>query len=371
VNPAERRATAAFPTGFGRDPVSVAFAPGRVNLIGEHVDYNDGLVLPLALRSGTAVAWAPRTDRIVTVRADDLAADDRFELGAESSVGASDWRNYVRGVAAALADRGLALAGADLAIAGDVPRGGGLSSSASLAVATGRALAAAAGEELDDLGLAHAAQWAEHRFAGVRCGIMDQLAAAAAPPGSALLIDCRTLVSRAIPIPPAWAVLVVLSGETRGLGEGEYNVRRAECEAAARQLGLVSLREAMLEMVETGRLEPPLQSRARHVVGEIARVAAAARALEDADLEGFGALLREGQRSLRDDFAVSTPRIDALVALLDDAIGREGGARMTGGGFGGAVVAVCGRHRADAVTEALDRDYRTPNGDSATLIAAA
>ena len=366
---AKERAAAAFAACFGREPQGIEFAPGRVNLIGEHVDYNDGLVLPMALREGTAVAWSPRGDARIVVRAEDFAADDDFAVGSSKPPEPVDWRSYVRGVAACLPEQGLPVAGADLAIAGMMPRGAGLSSSASLSVAVGRALCAVAGIAPEPLQLALAARTAEHRFAGVRCGIMDPLAAAAAPPDHALLIDCRSLTYEAIALPSDWAVLVLLSGVERGLVEGEYNARRAQCEAAARALNVASLRDATPDMVEASEaLDPLLRRRARHVVSEIVRTAAAAEALRDRNLARFGRLLRKGQASLREDFQTTVPEVDRLVAILDAAIGERGGARMTGGGFGGAVVAVCDRIRANEILAATRSHYRTPDGRKPTAI---
>ncbi len=370
MSQAEERARAAFRARYGREPAGTVFAPGRVNLIGEHVDYNDGLVLPLALRDGTTVAWAPRDDGHVGVWAEDIAAQDSFVLGQESPPTATDWRSYVRGMAACAPEHRLAVAGADLVIAGTVPRGAGLSSSASLCVAVGRALAAAAGTTAQPLPLARAAQEAEHRFAGVRCGIMDQVAAAVGIPGHAILIDCRTLHTETIAVPPEWSVLVVLSGINRGLADSEYNARRAQCEAAAQALELTSLRDASSQDVEASALlDPLLRSRARHVVSEIARTVAAADALRGNDIRRFGQVLRAGQRSLREDFETSVVKMDDLVALLDRAIGIEGGARMTGGGFGGAAIAVSPQDASDAIRNALFRNYRTIDGKPATIFA--
>ena len=365
---AHDRAAAAFCARHGREPVGVAFAPGRVNLIGEHVDYNAGLVLPLALREGTAVAWAPRDDGAIVAWTEDFAAQDRFTPGEPAPPGPVGWRHYLRGVAACGPEHGVAVAGADLVIAGTLPRGAGLSSSASLGVAVARALSAAAEAVAPTLALARTAQAAEHRFAGVRCGIMDPLASAGAPAGHALLIDCRSLALEPIALPADWAVLVVLSGVERGLAEGEYNARRAQCEAAARALAVASLREATPAMVES--LAPLLRRRARHVVTEIARTEAAAESLRRADLARFGALLRDGQRSLREDFETSVAAVDALVAILDAAIGLEGGARMTGAGFGGAVVAVCAEAEAERVAAAARAAYRTPAGEPPTVLVA-
>lgn len=358
----ERVATR-FAARFGATSSGVVLVPGRVNLIGEHVDYNDGLVLPMAISAATAVAWRARTDRRIVVSAANFGdEEDDFSLSAAVEP-AGGWRTYVRGMSACMADRSLPLAGADLVIAGDIPRGSGLSSSASLCVAVGRALAAAAGDLLPDpVALSLAAQAAEHRFAGVNCGIMDQIAVAAGRMGSALVIDCRDLTTRDISVPPDWAVMIVQSGVVRGLVDGHYNRRRLECETAVSALGVASLRDATMDMLAGARLDPVVERRARHVISEIARTEAMVAALGRADIERAGQLLREGHRSLRDDFEVSVPPVDHLVDLLAGLIGGEGGARMTGGGFGGAVVAMMPVDRVDHVRRGLLDGYRTPAG---------
>ncbi len=366
----EQRVREGFTAAYGMAPAGVAFAPGRVNLIGEHVDYSDGLVLPMPLALGTAIAWAP-ADEVEAIALDFGEATDRFTHAAPQPHQPTDWRSYLRGMHACLSSAGLPLGGARLAIAGSIPRGSGLSSSASLCVALGRAFAAASAlPELDSRLLARAAQSAEHRWAGVHCGIMDQMAVAAGAPGAALLLDCRDLSTQLVPIPADWAVLVVESGVTRGLVDGEYNARRADCEAAAKALALPSLRDATLQQVTAAALPPTIAARARHVVTEIARTAEAVEAIATHDLPRLGQLLRASHASLRDDFAVSVPAVDGLVDCLGALIGEQGGARMTGGGFGGAVVAVLERARLDEVTAALQRDWRTPAGTAPSLLIA-
>ena len=354
------RAHAGFCAAFGTEPVGTVFAPGRVNLIGEHVDYNDGLVLPMPLAVGTAVAYGPADNAAVEVVALDFdQARDRFVPHAVAPHGPADWRSYVRGMACG------APGGVRLAIAGSIPRGSGLSSSASLCVAVGRALALARGEaEPAPRAIALAAQRAEHEWAGVRCGIMDQMAVAAGQDGHALLIDCRTLDTRQVPLPQGWAVLVVQSGVVRGLVDGHYNARRADCEAAAQALGVVSLREVDAARLATARLDPQIARRAAHVVSEIARVETAVAALEGGDLAALGAVLRASHASLRDLFEVSVPPVDRLVDVLNAAIGKQGGARMTGGGFGGAVVAVMAATEVERVRSALEANYQPPDGSA-------
>lgn len=363
MNPIDR-ARAGFVAQFAHEPDGIAFAPGRVNLIGEHVDYNGGLVLPMPIAAGTAVAWSSVAGPHVEAVALDFANErEAFVPGSPSEAVPGEWRSYLHGMAASMIERSLPLGGARLAISGSIPRGSGLSSSASLCVAVGRALSAAAGVTLpDQRGLALAAQSAEHDYAGVMCGIMDQMAIAVGVPGAALLLDCRTLATQAIALPQDWAVMIVQSGVSRGLVDGHYNARRRDCEAAAATLGVGSLRDATLDQVDGARLDPLVRRRARHVVGEIERTAQAVDAVKHADLAHLGRLFAASHTSLRDDFEVSVPEVDALVAALQSAIGPNGGARMTGGGFGGAVVAILEAHEAERVAAAVAQAYRTPDG---------
>ncbi|MFM6931884.1 MAG: galactokinase [Novosphingobium sp.] len=348
---------------YGEMPQGVDFVPGRVNLIGEHVDYNDGLVLPMPISAGTAVAWGRGGGQGIDAVALDLdEARDSFGHGEAMPHQPVDWRSYLRGTAAAMAGQGLRGSGVRLAIAGSIPRGSGLSSSASVCVAIARALAAAAGVQASAETLALAAQSAEHTWAGVRCGIMDQMAVAAGEPGCALLLDCADLSHRNLQLPDDWAVMIVQSGVRRGLVDGHYNRRREDCEAAARTLGLPSLRHADAEAVARADLDPVVARRARHVVEEIARVEQAASAIEQRDLTRLGHLMRASHASLRDQFEVSEANVDRLVDLLNSAIGGDGGARMTGGGFGGAVVAVMPLPEADRVRARILADYTPPGG---------
>ncbi len=363
------RTRAGFVETFGHEPEGVAFAPGRVNLIGEHVDYNDGLVLPMPISTGTAVAWGHTPGREIDAVAIDFDAErDRFETGKAAPHQPADWRSYLRGMTAGLARRGVPAAGLQLAIAGSNPRGAGLSSSASLCVALGRALTAAAGKQLSPRELALAAQSAEHDWAGVNCGIMDQMAIAAGEPGHALLLDCRDLTTRQVPFPAEWAVVIVQSGVTRGLVEGHYNARRHDCERAAAALAVPSLREASLDLIAAADLDPVIRARASHVVSEIARTEAAVAAIAAQDIAALGDLLRASHASLRDQFEVSVPAVDQLVDLANAAIGPNGGARMTGGGFGGAVVAVLERQAVADFAAVLERQFAVPDGQALNLM---
>lgn len=362
------RARSGFIAAFGTAPEGVVFAPGRVNLIGEHVDYNDGLVLPMPISTGTAIAWG-RSDgpEVEAIALDFADQHDHFALAGLAPHQPADWRSYLRGMASQMAQRGIDSNGLRLAIAGSNPRGAGLSSSASLCIALGRAIAAAAGTALGPVELAAAAQRTEHEWAGVNCGIMDQMAIAAGEPDHALLLDCRDRATRQVAMPADWAVAIIQSGVTRGLVDGHYNARRRDCEVAAAALGVSSLRDADPAMISAADLDPTIAARATHVVSEIARTAAAVTALEAHDLAALGDLLRASHASLRDQFEVSVPAVDRLVDLANAAIGNNGGARMTGGGFGGAVVAVLARGALPGFIAAMEHEFET-QGSAPPLI---
>lgn len=336
-------AVARFADWRGAAPAGTVFAPGRVNLIGEHVDYNDGLVLPMPIAAGTAIAWAPRSDGRVHVLAADFGESDEFALAAPDRPASPAWPSYVRGMAASLMAVLPGLPGADIVITGNLPQGAGVSSSASLCVAVGRALLAASDAALPAVQLAQAAQRAEHDYAGVACGIMDQMAVAAGLPGHAMLLDCRSLTFSQHPLPPDWRVMLIDSGIRRGLVDGEYNLRRAQCEAAAKAIGVSTLRDAVSAQLAAVTQNSAEYRRAAHVVAEIARVQAAAAALDRGDLPAMAAILRAGHASLRDLFDVSLPAIDRLVDQVDAQLGSAGAARLTGAGFGGSIVAVMPR----------------------------
>jgi galactokinase len=361
-----------FSAAFGGAPALVARAPGRVNLIGEHTDYNDGFVLPCAIDFDTMVAISPRDDAEVHVVAADFAGEsDRFSLaGAIGHHPQGGWADYVRGVLAMLREAGMPAQGANIAIGGNVPRGAGLSSSASLEVALALALRHLHRlDHLDNTALALLAQRAENSFVGCNCGIMDQLISARGVAGHALLIDCRTLAASAVAIPPSFVVMIIESRVQRGLVDSEYNLRRQQCETAARQLGVPKLRDASLAMLDTAgaALDPLILRRARHIVSENARTVQAAEALAAGDMRRMGQLMAASHASMRDDFSITVPAIDQLVALLQHAIGAEGGARMTGGGFGGCVVALMRASQVDAVRAHVLQHYRSPEGQAAIV----
>jgi galactokinase len=333
-------------------------APGRINLIGEHTDYNDGLVLPIALTQGVAVRARARDDRDARLITDGNVSPPElsFRLGHERKTGT--WADRAQGVTAALARRGCALAGFDAEITTTLPVGAGLGSSAAFAIALARSIA-----ELFELGLdqdtvVRIAHEAETEFAGARAGLLDQLASVYGRRNEALLIDMRDLSTELVPLPADCELAVIDSGTRHEHATGGYNRRREECEEACRHLGVRSLRELEDRPLETllERLPPPLDRRVRHVVTENARVRDSVEALRASDLPRVGTLLDASHRSLREDYEVSTAELDRLVHLAqrDDAVL---GARLVGGGFGGSILALARRGAARAAAERVLRDY--------------
>jgi galactokinase len=364
-----------FQRRFGRTP-RLYRAPGRVNLIGEHTDYNDGFVMPIALDRSTWVAAARRDDRTVVVHSREYGetATIPFDDRATASPGdgrhqASDpeWTDYVRGVASVLGTFA-----ADILIASDVPIGAGLGSSAALEVAAGYALLDLANEPSEDgdsranvdlTALALACQRAEHGYAGTRCGVMDQMIACHGRTGHAVMMDTRTLQCRWLLLPARFRIVVCNTMVTHQLAAGEYNDRRADCEAGVRVLGkyfpgIRALRDASLEQLEAVANAVPdrIFRRCRHVIAENTRVEQAARALVGDDLVSFGSLMRESHASLRDDYEVSCAELDTMVAIAAEMDGVHG-ARMTGGGFGGCAVVLVDAPAAEAVAREIGRRY--------------
>lgn len=337
----ETRVRREFGARYGSRPSFMARAPGRVNIIGDHTDYNDGFVLPMAIDRAVWIALRPRDDRSVVLYSLDFGETARFELGNGERDG-EGWIEYVRGIAWSLEREGLEVRrGWEGVVAGDVPVGAGLSSSAALELALARAFAGVSELPWHPSTMALVAQRAENGWVGVNCGIMDQLISAAGRAGHALRIDCRSLETRAVPIPESVAVVVLDTATRRGLVDSAYNERRAQCEAAARSFGVPALRDVPLEEFDRrdNELDETIRRRARHVVTENARVLAAAEALAAGDVRFVGRLMDESHASLRDDFEVSRPELDTMVALARSHDGCHG-ARMTGAGFGGCAVAL-------------------------------
>lgn len=350
---------------LGRAPDTLVRAPGRVNIIGEHTDYNDGFVLPCAINFETVIAAARRSDDIVRALAVDGQMSE-FQANQPIRKSAASWSDYVRGAVDILREQGFDLGGADLVIGGDIPQGAGLSSSASLLVGIIATFADLFGLPINPTKIAVLAQRAENEFVGVNVGIMDQLISARGMAGHALLIDCRDLSINPIKIPADTAIMIVNSGIRRGLVESAYNERRRQCATAAQLLDVRSLRDLSPTRLEAGwkRLDDVVYRRARHVVTENERVLEACEALRSNDLAKLGKLMAASHASMRDDFEITVPRLDALVDLLNKVIAGNGGARMTGGGFGGCVVAVLERDEAQRVRDAVLAGYETPDGSA-------
>jgi galactokinase len=353
----------AFYQIFGRTP-RVFQAPGRVNLIGEHTDYNDGFVLPMAIDRGTAVGIAARTDRklcVRTINLDETVQLNLDELGAGRS---GKWFDYVEGIASALMNMGIRLVGADIVLQSDVSLGGGLSSSAALEIALGTALLSVSGTSLDGRSLALAGQSAEHQHVGINCGIMDQYTSVFARKGHAILLDCRSLEARDIPLHlQGYCIVICDSRVHHSLAASEYNQRRRDCELGVQLLsgvlpGVNALRDVTLSDLEAHQelLPPIVFRRCRHVIGENARTLRAAEALSLGHAEAVGRLMCASHESLRDDYEVSCRELDVLV---QSARAQSGvlGARMTGGGFGGCTVNLVAQSNIEAFRKSVSREY--------------
>lgn len=363
--------TQAFGSHFDDVPDVLVRAPGRVNLIGEHTDYNDGFVLPMAIDRAAWIAVRARQDGMVRVHGLDVGETGEFSLAAlrdcEPPVGAQGWLEYLKGTAWALLDAGHELTGWDGVVAGDVPMGAGLSSSAALELATARAFAQVSGLAWDARAIALLGQRAENRWVGVNCGIMDQMISASGRAGHALLLDCRSLEGRHVPLPAGTAVVILDTGTRRGLVDSAYNERRRQCEAVSAHFGVAALRD--VTSTELARRAAELEAglddlalrRARHVITENERTTEAADALAAQDAERMGALMDASHVSLRDDFEVSSEALDVMVACARKAPGCHG-ARMTGAGFGGCAVALVSDADAARMATATAAAYHSATG---------
>lgn len=330
----------AFQAHFHEAPVFLVRAPGRVNIIGEHTDYNEGYVLPMAIDRAVWIAVRPRSDRRVLVHSLDLHQNAEFSLDTLKK-GKPGWSEYIKGVAWAMLTEALELHGWEGVMAGDVPIGSGLSSSAALEMASARAFAGVSRLEWDPVRMALFGQKAENQWVGVQCGVMDQMVSAAAHRDTALFLDCRSLAYQHIPLPPQIAVCVLDTGTRRGLVDSAYNERRTQCESAAHFFGVRALRDVEWEAFQARslQLDPLTRRRARHIISENERVLQAVQAMQRADVQALGELLDASHASLRDDFEVSSPALNAIVEIARKLPGCLG-ARMTGAGFGGCALAL-------------------------------
>jgi galactokinase len=361
VHPTLHSLAAEFAHRFGVEP-QVSRAPGRVNLIGEHTDYNDGLVMPVAIQFNTWVAANARSDRKIVVIAREFQQEYEFALDEHSSP-QKRWTDYVQGVAVILERAGFHLTGANLLITSNVPMGAGLSSSAALEVATAFALMQLAGIKIELVRLAQLCQRAENEFVGTRCGIMDQFVSCLAERGHCLMIDCRSLEYKKLPLPDTCALVICNTMVRHQLASGEYNVRRQQCEQGLAILqrfvpGATSLCHISPEQLEqyAQALPEELYRRCRHVVSEIQRVRDAAGALQEGALPRFGELMRQSHLSLRDDYEVSCPELDLMVEIASRQPGVYG-ARMTGGGFGGCTINLVKREAVPQITRQIAAEY--------------
>ncbi len=343
-------------------------APGRVNLIGEHTDYNDGFVMPVAIGFSTWVTSAPRDDRTVSLFSKNFSERVEFDLDEQNPRAQGHWSDYVKGVAITLERAGHRLRGADLRIRSEVPIGSGLSSSAALEVASGYALLTNSGLIVDRMELAKICQRAENEFVGLRCGIMDHFVCCHGQAGKALLLDCRSLKYKPLPLPEGALLAICNTMVKHALSTGEYNTRRLECEAAVHHFAQSRPNVQALRDVTEGDLElfgsdldDAIYRRARHVINENARVLAAEVALEKGDLAAFGQLMNNSHRSLRDDYEVSSKELDVMVELARQVRGVYG-ARMTGGGFGGCTVNLIAAKNVDEFKEAVAQGYEKATG---------
>ncbi len=356
-----------FAAQLGGRPTTVVRSPGRVNLIGDHTDYNDGFVLPLAIDLAVKIAFRPRDDDLVRLWSE--LANDWAEFSLESLARGGGWGAYIQGVAAEMVQLGLAQSGWEGVLVSDIPSGTGLSSSAALELSAARAFALVSEVEWDAVEMALLCQRAENDWVGVNCGIMDQLVCATGEVDRSLLIDCRDLTRRAVPIPPDATVVVLDTGTERRLVDSGYNERRENCETAARLFEVKALRDLDIETLERGedRLDPVTYRRALHVVTENERTLLMAQCLDQGDLVAAGELMRQSHTSLRDDFEVSS---DALNSMTESALLAPGcyGARMTGGGFGGSCVALVATGRIEEFRVDVLKRYQRDSGLSGTAI---
>lgn len=368
------RTAAEFEKAYGRPPTWIAAAPGRVNVIGEHTDYNDGFVLPMAIDRYTVVA-AASSDQPAAIRLRSAASADPAVIdlnGPLEPAPRGTWYNYPLGVIAGFMARGVKPPGFDALIESTVPLGGGLSSSAALEVSTATVLERMTGHKLDPVGKALLCQQAEHQYAGMPCGIMDQFISVLGQADHLLLLDCRSRETQLVPMSdPAVSLLVANTNVKHELTGGEYAERRRQCETAAAVLGVKALRDTTLPHLQaaSARMDAVVFRRARHVIGEIARTVEAARLVQQSRWPEVGELMYASHASLRDDYEVSCQELDAVVEIAR-GLGSAGGVigcRMTGGGFGGCAVALVRTDSIDTVSSTIASEYERRTGIKATL----
>lgn len=368
-NPAPS-ATKLFVKTFGTKPDMLFSAPARVNLIGEHTDYNDGFVLPVAINFHTVIAVKVRKDDQFRAVSDAFSDIRQWRFGDEGEMQPEDgWINYLKGFSAAVALSGLPAKGLDLAVVGNVPANAGLAASASLEIAFGSAINDTSQLHLSPLAVAQLAQRGENHYVGYACGIMDQITSAMAEEECALLIDCMDLECQPVKIPDELSLMLINSGLPSVLQSDEFNLRLQQCEQVAHHFGLDSLRDLTLTQLQSAEaeLDPIAFRRARHVITENERTQQAARALARGNISKMSQLMAESHASIRDDFEISTPEIDTLVALVHETVGSRGGVRLAGKGFGGCVVALVEHELTDQVIATVEQQYQAKTGLEASI----
>ena len=362
-----------FTEHYGYNAEQTVFAPGRVNIIGEHTDYNDGFVMPCAINYGMAVSFAKRNDSIWRVYAIDINEQDEFDLSQDFTQSEHKWANYVRGVVKYIQEQCPEFKqGADLVMTSDVPMSSGLSSSAALEISIGKTCQVLGNLPLSLAQIALIGQKAENKFVGANCGNMDQLTSALGQKDHLIMIDCRSLDITPTPVPQGYSIAIINSNVKHDLVTGEYNSRRQECEQAAKFFGVKALRDVTPEQFHARENELKAESelvykRAKHVVYEDQRVLDAVAALKANDMVKLGQLMGESHDSMRDDFEITIPEIDYLVELAQVAIGKNGGARMTGGGFGGCIVCLVPNEKVEALRQLITDNYEKQTGIKETF----
>jgi len=354
-----------FTAYFNAKPEFIVRAPGRVNLIGEHTDYNDGFVLPMGIDRAVWIALTPRADSQIRIRSLDLEIDSAFDL--HSLTKGEGWLEYPKGIAHQLQKAGYELRGFDAVMTGDVPRGAGLSSSAAVELAIARAFSAVCGFAWDAAQMAKISQKAENEWVGVNCGIMDQMASAASKAGYALFLDCRTLEYQHAPLPQNTSVVILDTSTRRGLVDSAYNERRSQCEEAARWFGVKALRDVSVDAFEKRNgLSEVVTKRARHIITENARVLEAVEVMKAGNVKRLGELFNASHNSLRDDFEVTNEALNQIVECAQEQPSCYG-ARMTGAGFGGCAVALVQEENAQEFTNAVSVAYKQKSGLNASV----
>lgn len=362
-----------FTEHYGYNAEQTVFAPGRVNIIGEHTDYNDGFVMPCAINYGMAVSFSKRDDSIWRVYAIDINEQDEFDLSQDFTQSEHKWANYVRGVVKYVQEQCPDFKqGADLVMTSDVPMSSGLSSSAALEISIGKTCQVLGDLPLSLAQIALIGQKAENKFVGANCGNMDQLTSALGQKDHLIMIDCRSLEITPTPVPQGYSIAIINSNVKHDLVTGEYNSRRQECEQAAKFFGVKALRDVSPEQFHARENELKAESelaykRAKHVVYEDQRVLDAVQALKANDMVKLGQLMGESHDSMRDDFEITIPEIDYLVELAQVAIGKNGGARMTGGGFGGCIVCLVPNEKVEALRQLIADNYEKQTGIKETF----